>query len=617
MKEVLLVLGGGGHEVRFPAVEVSGKMKPMSSQLNFDADTALRPRYSEVDQQKSSGATYTPLEFAAFVANQMVQVAKFPENGKIRILDPACGDGALLDALIARLPEAIKRRIEVVGYDTDPVAIEIASRRLRMDFPAVDVSLEQKDFLVHVLNLQGGGDLLSAGEVQEPFNLVIANPPYVRTQIIGAQQAQQLAQNFGLTGRVDLYYPFLLGISQVLAEDGVAGVITSNRFMTTRSGQAVRRAMLSRFQILHAWDLGDTKLFDAAVLPSVLIARGTRDIQNPHTDGIFYSSIYETKDVANSEAKDALAALSADDDTVISIADGRRFRVRHGVLDNGGDPEGIWRVATLSTDNWLGTVEGNTWDTFRRIGKIRVGVKSTADKVFVRSDWDDLPGGRPELLRPLITRKCARRFKAAIPAKAAHIKEILYPHEVAGSGRAAVDLSLYPVAARYLEAHRATLEARTYLIDAGRKWYELWVPQDPAAWPLPKIVFPDISDKPIFWIDTNGGIVNGECYWLQCDNKNEQDLLWLAIAVGNSTFIETFYDHRFNNKLYAGRRRFITQYVELFPLPDPERDESKAIVALAKLIHSKTPSVEADQLAVDLDGLVWRVFGLDREKISG
>lgn len=573
------------------------------------------PRYSDADRQKSDGATYTPIAFARFVAEQMLQAAELPKSGKIRVLDPACGDGALLDALIKNLPPVFRKRVEAVGYDTDPEAIRIASQRLRQDFPDLDVRLEQKDFLEHVLNLQGGGDLFSAGEVQEPFHLVIANPPYVRTQIMGAQQAQQLAQSFGLTGRVDLYYPFLLGISQVLADNGVTGVITSNRFMTTKSGQAVRRAILSRFRILHAWDLGDTKLFDAAVLPSVLLARGTPDSQHPHTNGIAYSSIYETNDAAIAEAEDALSALNADNDTVIAIPDGRHFRVRHGVLDNGGDPEGIWRVATQATDQWLATVKANTWETFRRIGKIRVGVKSTADKVFIRNDWGNLPDGRPELLRPLITRKCARRFKAVVPENAKHIKEILYPHEVTENGRAAVDLGRYPKTASYLEKHRDALEARTYLIEAGRKWYELWVPQDPAAWPSPKIVFPDISDKPIFWIDTDGGVVNGECYWMQCENKDEQDLLWLALAVANSTFIEAFYDHRFNNKLYAGRRRYITQYVELFPLPNPKCDEAMTIIDLAKIIHAKTPSTEADQLAADLDARIWRVFGLPAEEV--
>jgi len=573
------------------------------------------PRYSDVDRKKSDGATYTPIAFARFVAEQMLQVADLPKSGKIRVLDPACGNGVLLDALIKNLPPLFRKRVEAVGYDTDPEAIRIASQRFRQDFPDLDVRLELKDFLKHVLNLHGGSDLFSMGEMQEPFHLVIANPPYVRTQIMGAQQTQQLAQSFGLTGRVDLYYPFLLGISQVLAENGVTGVITSNRFMTTKSGQAVRRAMLSRFRILHAWDLGDTKFFDAAVLPSVLLARGTPNPQHPHTNGIAYSSIYETNDAAIAEAGDALSALIAENDTVIAIPDGRRFRVRHGVLDNGGDPEGIWRVATQATDQWLATVEANTWETFRRIGKIRVGVKSTADKVFIRNDWSNLPDGRPELLRPLITRKCARRFKAVVPENVKHIKEILYPHEVTENGRTAVDLGRYPKMASYLEKHRDALEARTYLIEAGRKWYELWVPQDPAAWTSPKLVFPDISDKPIFWIDTDGGVVNGECYWMQCVNKDEQDLLWLALAVANSTFIEAFYDHRFNNKLYAGRRRYITQYVELFPLPNPKCDESITIINLAKKIHAKTPSTEADQLAANLDAQIWRVFGLPAEKV--
>jgi adenine-specific DNA-methyltransferase len=611
----------GGNYLSSPIIiicEVSFSPPLVMNKLNhLVAKSTGSPRYSEVDAQKSSGATYTSQDFATFVAKQILKLAKLPPRGKIRVLDPAVGDGELLDSLIKLIPATARNRLEVVGYDTNPIAIRIASDRLARDFPKLNFRVEQKDFLEHVINLRGGGELLLSNEANIPFDLVIANPPYVRTQIMGAQQAQQLAKDYGLTGRVDLYYPFLLSISDVLAENGVAGVITSNRFMTTRSGQAVRRSLLSRFRVAHVWDMGDTKLFEAAVLPSVLLARGTPDHAHPHIDGIEFSSIYETTDAPCARATDTLAALSADNGAVISIDDGRRFRIKHGILDNGGDPEGVWRVATKGTDQWLATVESNTWATFKRIGKIRVGVKSTADKVFIRSDWDQLPGGRPELLRPLITRHCARRFKAILPPQAKHAKEIMYPHEVTATGRTPVDLSIYPKAERYLKTHRHTLEARTYVIEAGRRWYELWVPQDPAAWSLPKLVFLDISKEPTFWMDTNGGIVNGECYWLRCENENEQDLLWLALAVANSTFIEHFYDHRFNNKLYAGRRRFITQYVEQFPLPDPDRRESKSIIKLTKKIHALSPSAEADRLAADLNDLVWKVFGLNGKKITG
>src|SRR5690606_23713156 len=144
-----------------------------------------------------------------------------------------------------------------------------------------------------------------------------------------------------------------------------------------------------------------------------------------------------------------------------------------------------------------------------------------------------LPEGRPELLKPLITRHCARKFKGCVPSKTKHRKEILYPHEATNNGRRAVDLGNYPISASYLEKNRERLSSRAYLIKANRAWYELWVPQDPAAWESPKIVFPDIAKEPIFWIDKDGGVVNGECYWIQCDNPGEEDLLWLALAVAN------------------------------------------------------------------------------------
>lgn len=577
----------------------------------------ISPRYSDMAGQKSSGSTYTPVELAAFVATQMLQAATVWKQKEIRVLDPAAGDGALLEALVERVSPAHRDKLVVYGFDTDPNALDAARKRMTLAFPDLNLSLMEQDFLEYVLDQEIRDDLLRRTNTFKPFDLVIANPPYVRTQIIGAKRAQLLAKAFGLTGRVDLYYPFLLGISQVLAEKGVAGLITSNRFMTTKSGQSVRREILSRFDVLHVWDFGDTKLFDAAVLPSVLVTRGVRGPRTSEDHSIRFTSVYETKDTPAFDVSNVFTGLSVDDGSVVKISDGRRFKVRHGVVDNGRDTEGTWRLATAGTDKWLATVDSNTWGTFRRIGKVRVGVKSTADKVFVRSDWSSLSGGRPELLRPLITRRCARRYRSAKPERAKDVKEILYPHEVKENGRrGAVDLESYPIAASYLEEHRPTLEARKYVIDAGRKWYEIWVPHDPDAWPKPKLVFPDISAEPVFWMDTEGGVVNGECYWLQTEQEGEEDLLWLALAIGNSTFIEAFYDHKFNNKLYAGRRRFITQYVEKFPLPDPSRDDVKVIIEQVKRIYEKTPSKEADELALNLDKRVWEVFGLNFEEVS-
>lgn len=158
------------------------------------------------------------------------------------------------------------------------------------------------------------------------------------------------------------------------------------------------------------------------------------------------------------------------------------------------------------------------------------------------------------------------------------------------------------------------LEGRSYVIQGGRQWYEIWVPQDPSSWDAPKLVFRDISEQPTFWLDLEGSIVNGDCYWLASEKPENTHLLWLAAAVANSSFIEAFYDSSFNNKLYAGRRRYITQYVERFPLPDPALQRSHRIVDLAKEIYETVGSRNAEKLAAQLDQLVWEAFGVHSKR---
>ena len=268
----------------------------------------------------------------------------------------------------------------------------------------------------------------------------------------------------------------------------------------------------------------------------------------------------------------------------------------------------------MESDEWLATVQAHTFCTFGDLGKIRVGVKTTADKVFIRDDWESLPEDeRPELLRPLITHFAAQRYRARVTQRP---KRVLYTHELRDGERRVVDLAQFPRAARYLERHRAILEARHYVIAGGRQWFEIWVPQNPARWPLPKLVFPDISEKPTFWIDLDGSVVNGDCYWLTTNDPAQTDLLWLAVAVGNSSFAEEFYDHRFHNKLYSGRRRFMTQYVETFPLPDPATPLAKEIIASAKALYELDGAAEGLALQMKVERMVWEAFGLPVEEVA-
>ena len=184
---------------------------------------------------------------------------------------------------------------------------------------------------------------------------------------------------------------------------------------------------------------------------------------------------------------------------------------------------------------------------------------------------------------------------------------MLYPYALDKNHRSVIELRDYPKAANYFQLHRPRLASRKYLIDAGRRWYEIWVPHQPTDWQQPKIVWPDISQESKFFLDDSGGVINGDCYWIKLRDGVDPDWIYMMLAVANSSVATTFYDTVFHNKLYAGRRRFMTQYVKEFPLPSNDSAVGKKIVRLARALVEK-PTVVREQ---KLELLVRSAFGLE------
>jgi len=115
----------------------------------------------------------------------------------------------------------------------------------------------------------------------------------------------------------------------------------------------------------------------------------------------------------------------------------------------------------------------------------------------------------------------------------------------------------------------------------------------------------------MFWMDKDAHIVNGDCYWLINENpKFSDDILWLVLAIANSTFIESFYDIKFQNKLYSNRRRYITQYVEKFPLLDPSCEISKKLISLSRSCYKEQNHQASIKIEEEINKLIWQGFGV-------
>ena len=113
----------------------------------------------------------------------------------------------------------------------------------------------------------------------ESFDLIIANPPYVRNQVLGSDKSRELSKIFDTKGKVDIYYIFMLALTNLLSEFGLMATITSNRFLSVKSGKVIRDYLLENLNIKELYDLGDTKLFEGiAVLPALVFSKNKNHI---------------------------------------------------------------------------------------------------------------------------------------------------------------------------------------------------------------------------------------------------------------------------------------------------------------------------------------------------
>jgi tRNA1(Val) A37 N6-methylase TrmN6 len=556
-------------------------------------------RQKPASPAKTDGIHYTPPELATFLAEATWKAVP-KGHAPLRVLDPACGTGELLQAIVTTSPAHKRRELLLTGYETDTAALERAQSVLA-SVGAPKYALRHQDFL--------SANTSTSSRIHETdcqtYDVVIANPPYVRTQVLGAKKSHNLAKRFGLSGRVDLYQGFAMAMARVLTPGGVLGLLISNRFLSIKAGRTLRQFLASHFELHAIYDLGDTRLFSAAVLPVVVIARkgkikGGRDCL---FDRVYRNRSTEIEPQSANQHHSLLAALRDRDVHGVVRTPHDSFCIERGRLVVEDD---AWSLMTPQREDWLRTVRQHQFSRFGQMGKARVGIKTTADEVFIRGDWDTLPPSlRPEdhLLRPLLTHHNAGRW---IPHNNGRLRRVLYPHTMLNGRRAVIDLAGHPAAAAYLQTYRERLTRRRYVLNAGRKWYEIWVPHNPDGWAKPRIVFPDIAEHPRFCFDRSGAIVNGDCYWITLHAGIEDRWLLLMLAVANSTFITHYYDAIYHNKLYAGRRRFMTQYVAQFPLPNLDSSIGRQIVHLvSRLLSHSTTNGESER---EIDDLVWKAF---------
>ncbi|HEY5086474.1 MAG TPA: Eco57I restriction-modification methylase domain-containing protein, partial [Gemmatimonadaceae bacterium] len=246
-------------------------------------ETDWRVVWNGAEDGAAVGAIYTKPEIVDLIldlAGYRPEIARLTTH---RLLEPSCGDGAFLQAILSRLISSERHHAKAIDWGS--VDLERSVRAVDLSAAAVH---KARSLIIEILVREGcpttraaalantwaiqGDFLLAAWD--ETFSIVVGNPPYVRLEDLPkAVLGEYRRQYTTLKDRADLYIAFFERGLQLLDAQGVLAFICANRFAKNQYGSALRKMIAEQFRVRHYVNLEHTQPFasDVSAYPAIVL----------------------------------------------------------------------------------------------------------------------------------------------------------------------------------------------------------------------------------------------------------------------------------------------------------------------------------------------------------
>jgi len=208
------------------------------------------------------GQFSTPFALASQMAEYALSL--FTETSDIlKILEPACGSGVFLSALIKQRPNAFS----FIGVEIDKAYADVCQKL----FQEKDVAVIVEDYFL----------FLRRQEWHNKFDLILTNPPYVRHHHINSLTKVELQAevnsrlNIHVSGLSGLYIYYLLLADALLNDGAVGSWLVPSEFLYTNYGKALREYLSRHVTLIriHIYRSDDVQFEDALVSSCVVTYR--------------------------------------------------------------------------------------------------------------------------------------------------------------------------------------------------------------------------------------------------------------------------------------------------------------------------------------------------------
>ena len=371
--------------------------------------------------RKLYGQYSTPSNLAKLLVNLTM------ENKTLKILDPCCGTGT-----IAKEAYKLKKQ-----YNVEPNSLSNnvwASDKVAFPLQLTTISLFDPDnsgnvinvFQKDVANLDIGENIqffdpYTGAEVFKEFpvfDYIVSNLPFVKGQDIPEDNASILSvnafiekkagANFKLDARADLAYYIPFKLWSIINENGKLGIIISNSWLGTESGENFRKVLLKFFFVENVITSGNGRWFNnAKVVTNILILKRKSEnsisIDNPQEQVCFTTLKQKIEDLdVDAHISEIRNNNSRDNDVVRKIVYTRSQIASLETL-------GVQWGALFTNLAWLPSIAEKLIN-LKTFFDVKRGMKSGLDSFF----YSNTPCNQNVFYQPLLknSKKTKRLFQS-------------------------------------------------------------------------------------------------------------------------------------------------------------------------------------------------------------
>jgi hypothetical protein len=431
--------------------------------------------------------------------------------------------------------------------------------------------------------------------VENGFDIVIGNPPYVRQEEIKEFKPLFSKQYECFTGTADLFVYFYECAWRSLREKGVFTFITSNKYFRSGYGAKLRKFLSEKAAIRHLIDFGDAPIFTAIAYPSILLAAK----QKPNAN--------QVRALTWSSPEPPAGDFSA------------TFQSQSFWLPQKELTSEAWRLESGVTLRLLEKLRSKGKPLGEYInGRFYRGILTGLNEAFVvdRATRDRLiaeDASSAEVLKPFLRGRDVKRWRVEF-AEQYLIKIESSANEThlwSGKNEEAAEkifAKTFPAIHAHFQGFRQRLIDRE---DQGKYFWELRACVYWQEFAQPKIMYQEIATYQAFACDESKAFFNNKAFMIPTNDR-------VLVGLLNSKLAWWFL-HQVCSKLQGGALAMQIPYVSQFPIPNATAAQESVIAALVdKILAAKKADANAEtkHWEAEIDALVYQLYGLTNEEIA-